>query len=200
MSYWFLVSYVLLWVLVGICFLGVFALYHHFGQMYVSTPEARATQGPAEGALIKATETVSLSGKPLILPKTTPTLVIFASTTCSACTSLRGATGQLAAAEPGLSVVVICEGKRHMVQEWATGMSDLVQVVADPQNKIGDRYDVDLVPFCVAVDAEGHVRAKGLVNDYSDLSALAAKAVLPADDTTLVPVIAPTISTRNLED
>ena len=43
-------SYIALWILVAVLSVAVFALYHHFGQMYLNSREGRETQGPDLGA------------------------------------------------------------------------------------------------------------------------------------------------------
>jgi hypothetical protein len=179
----FWVSYVLLWVLVAALFIGVLALYHHFGEMYLSTPESRSEQGLEEGTLLKATEAFTVTGAPLVLPADRPTLLLFVSTTCDVCKEVRAALPRLVASRPQLSVVVVCVGRPAMVKAWAGEVANLVPVIADQRARIGSLYNVDLTPFCIAVGADGHVRASGIANTYDALDVAAQEAEsLPIDD------------------
>jgi hypothetical protein len=179
----FLVSYVLLWVLVVVLFIGVLALYHHFGEMYLSSRESRSEQGPEEGALLKAAEALTVTGTPVVLPVDRPTLLLFVSTTCDVCKEVRAALPRLVASRPELSVVLVCTGRPPMVKAWAGDVAGLVPVVADPRSRLGGLYNVDLTPFCIAVGADGHVRASGIANTYDALEVAAHDAESqPVDD------------------
>jgi hypothetical protein len=178
----FWVSYVLLWVLVAVLFIGVLALYHHFGEMYLSTPESRSQQGPEEGDLLKAAEAFSVTGAPVVLPVDRPTLLLFVSTTCDVCKEVRAALPRLVASRPELAVVVVCIGRLAMVKAWAGEVAGLVPVIADQRARISGLYNVDLTPFCIAVGADGHVRASGIANTYDALEVAAHDAESPPVD------------------
>lgn len=170
MSAFFVVSYVILWVLVAALAVAVFALYHHFGQMYLVGPEHQAAQGPAEGDWLKDLETTALDGGPVILPLNRPSVVLFMSTTCNLCSGMRGDLALLAADRPEVALVVICGGKPAMVRAWAEDLPASVRVVPDPSGRIASRYNVDLLPFQAAVGRDGVVRVAGLVNNYDGLN------------------------------
>lgn len=173
----FWASYIMLWLLVGTLSFGVWALYHHFGQMYLSTPESRANQGPTEGAPLRTLEAETIDGASLVLPVDNASLLIFVSTDCGVCKAIREGIPRIVEAHPDLLVFVICKGHPRMVGAWSSGLESLVPVVADRQGRIGTRYSVDLVPFCVAVGKEGIVRARGLVNSYDSLERAAVEAL-----------------------
>lgn len=178
----FLVSYVLLWLLTAGLVIAVFALYHHFGQMYLNSREGRESQGPAEGAAFQPLATEDISGTARVLPLLEQAaLVIFVSVTCPLCAALRAALLRLADSHPHLPTLVICEGHPRLVRAWAGELADVVPVVADPRGRISARYRIDALPFCVAVGDDGAVRARGLVNDYEGLVMAAHEAanVLP---------------------
>lgn len=173
----FWASYIMLWLLVGTLSIGVWALYHHFGQMYLSTPESRANQGPTEGSPLRTLEAETIDGTPLVLPIDSASLLIFVSTDCGVCKAIREGIPRAVEAYPELAVFVICKGHPRMVGAWSSGLESLVPVVADRQGRIGTRYSVDLVPFCVAVGNDGIVRARGLVNSYDSLERAAVEAL-----------------------
>jgi hypothetical protein len=176
MSPLFLVSYVLLWVMMIACFLGVFALYNHFGQMYMSDRLRRDEQGPAEGAYVNDAELSSLHGRTLIIPLPRPTLMVFSSVTCSVCSSLRAAAGPVIE-NHGVELVFICEGKERAVRAWASEVSPGAHVIADQGNKLGRKYGIDVVPFALAIDANGVVVAKGIVNGEAGLEFFAHQLI-----------------------
>ncbi|MEN3358346.1 MAG: hypothetical protein V7637_2328 [Mycobacteriales bacterium] len=169
MSTPFLVSYVLLWVLVAGLFVGMLALYHHFGEMYLSSPQGRSAQGPDEGSTLKALEAHTVDATAVVLPVDRPTLLLFVSTTCDVCKEVRTAVPRLVADHTDVSVVVVCAGRPAMVRAWAEPIAGLVPVIADPRSRISEQYQVDLRPFCIAVGADGLVRARGIANTHDGL-------------------------------
>ncbi|HCT75466.1 MAG TPA: hypothetical protein DGG94_13200 [Micromonosporaceae bacterium] len=173
----FLVSYAILWVMVAVLTIGVFAMYHHFGQMYLSSPTGREEQGPKEGSYFKPVESIDILGATILVPPSNrPLLVAFASTSCALCAQLREALKLLAQRNPEVSVVVYCDGSPRAVQAWAGDLAQVASVVADRRGKIAVRNGVDATPFCVAVGTDGLVRAKGIVNDLDTLELLADEA------------------------
>jgi hypothetical protein len=166
----FLVSYVLLWVLVAVLFAGVFALYHHFGQMYLTSRGGRAEQGPAEGAFFLPIEGAVIGGDSVVIPHAErAALVVFASTSCPLCGKLRAGMVRAARSHPEVDLIVACAGPPRMVRAWSSDMDGAVQVIADPRGRIASRYRVGALPFAIAVGNDGKVRWRGLVNDDDGL-------------------------------
>jgi hypothetical protein len=166
----FLASYVLLWVLVAVLFVGVFALYHHFGQMYLTSRTGRQEQGPAEGSFFRPVEGTVVGGDAVVIPHATrPALVVFASTDCPLCGKLRAGLVRAARSHPEVDLIVACAGHPRMVRAWSSDMNGTVPVIADPRARIGSRYRVGAWPFAIAVGADGRVRWRGLVNDDDGL-------------------------------
>ena len=170
--FWF--SYALLWVLLPVMSVSVFALYHHFGQMYLTSREGRAEQGPAVGAQLRRTEALDLATQPVLLPpRGAPALVMFTSTTCPVCEAMRLDLIQIARDQPDLPVYVFCHGSTRAVREWAGELAGAATVVPDPRLRHAARYEVAVTPFGIAVGADAVVRARGIVNDLDGLRALA---------------------------
>src|SRR6185437_8926806 len=177
MSPVFLVSYGLLWLLVAVLFVGVFALYHHFGQVYLTSRTGRQEQGPAEGSMFQPIEATVLNGDPVVIPHANkPSLVIFTSTDCALCSRLRPGIARVADAHPEVDLYVACAGQERMVRAWASDVGDAVPVIADPRARISSRYRVGAWPFVIAIGDDGAVRGRGLVNDGDGLE----RAVLDA--------------------
>lgn len=185
-----LVSYILLWLLVLTLLVAVFALYHHFGTMYMTSREGREDQGPRPGRQIDAFTATDTRGREHAFPALDqPMLLVFASTSCSICAQLRDGLRRIAAARPQLSVVVLCDGHPRGVAAWAEDLPADVTVIPDPRARRSARMGVSILPFSVAVGSDGHVRAVGIVNDFDGLELAAHEAInlLPADISTESP-------------
>lgn len=177
MSALFWATYVVLWLLVAIIAVGVLALYHHFGQMYLNSRDGRAEQGPKIGEAFAHDETTDLDGRPLALPAAgQPSLVLFASTTCPICDQLRDHVRRIGHERPDVRVVVFCQGDEEAVAEWAGDLTALARVVVDPRGRHALRHNVAGTPFCVAIGKDGTVRGRAIVNGYERLSFLADEA------------------------
>lgn len=177
MSGIFWTSYALLWALVAVLVVAVFALYHHFGQMYVNSDEGRANQGPENGKPYRPVQAETLDGTTIALPLfQRPFLAIFTSPDCQLCAAMRDALVTVAQQHPGTGVVVFCAGRPQVVRAWAGPLADVAMVVADPKDRIAAMYGIDATPFGIAIDANGIVRARGIVNDLQGLEGLVYEA------------------------
>jgi len=84
------VSNIVLWMLVILEALALFALYQHFGEMYLTTREGRQSQGPSVGSPLKRVDATDISGVARGLPtQSRPAFLLFASTSCPLCERLR---------------------------------------------------------------------------------------------------------------
>lgn len=174
-------SYVALWVLVLVMAAAILALFHHFGTMYLSSREGRATQGPAIESRLAPFEATALDGTAVVVPSGRPALLLLASTDCPECGKLIAPLQRLAEIRFGeLDVVVLCGGRRMGVAEWAGALGSPVRVVADRNFRRAAAMGVGITPFVVGVDGQGFVRARGLVNGAEGL-AIAAEDVLRSD-------------------
>lgn len=173
-----LASYVALWAVVLVEAVALFALYQHFGEMYLNSREGRASQGPDVDSKLKPMRTQDLAGSNVQLPTVgKPTLMVFVSTDCELCGELRPDLRRFAEARPEFRMLVICAGDRETVTRWADGLSEVAEVVTDPGYRIATRYGIGLTPFLVGADATGTVRTKHLVNELQGLE-VAAEQVL----------------------
>jgi len=97
-------------------------------------------------------------------------LLLFVSPTCPICKKLLPIARAFAAAER-LEVILVGDGElaeQHaMIEQYALG--DL-PYVNSPQ--VGMTFQVGKLPYAVLIDAEGVVRAKGLVNNREHLESL----------------------------
>ena len=185
MSIAFITSYVLLWLLVLTLLAGVFALFHHFGTMYMTSREGREDQGPEPGRLVEAFTAADITGRIIsVPPMNRPLLLVFTSTTCKFCARLRPEFQRFVTAHTEVDLVVICDGHPRAVAAWAAEISRTVRVLSDPRARRSARYGVAVLPFAIAVGADGVVRGRGIVNDLDGLELLADTAVhlLPTID------------------
>jgi hypothetical protein len=171
-------SYVALWVLVVVLAVALLALYNHFGQMYLTSHRGREEQGPKVGAVLDPFRAADLQGRAVSVPSGRPALVVLASVDCPECRRLRGPLQALAAdLAADLDVVVLCNGQRSQVAEWASAMDGPVHVIQDKNYRRASAMGVGITPFAVGVDGDGVVQARGLLNGRDGL-ALAVEALL----------------------
>ena len=183
-----LTSYVALWLLVLVLAGAVLALYHHFGTMYLSSREGRATQGPAIGSRLSGFGASALDGTEIAVPSGRPSLLLLASTDCPECGRLQEPLVRLARAHAGeVDVVVLCGGRRVEVSDWARGVGAPVRVVADRNFRRATAVGVGITPFLLGVDGDGVVRARGLVNGQEGLE-MALHDLLHAGEDGAAPV------------
>lgn len=179
----FWASYILLWILVLIQCAAIFAMYHHFAQMYLSSREGRDKQGPALGSPFSDLTLTEVGGelRP-VRPPGRATLVVLASTTCKICSTLRFDLAELAARHQDIDISVVCDGTVPQVEEWSHGLRHSVPVFPDQSHRIRARLDVGMTPYLIGIDHAGIVRAKGLVNDLDGLELAALEIIAPSNN------------------
>jgi methylamine dehydrogenase accessory protein MauD len=165
-----LISYVVLWLLVAALTVAVFALYHHFGQMYLSSREGRARDGPELHRQVKPAKVRDLQGREVRVPRpAVPTMLFYATTNCPLCTELLPALRDVAVREADIETVVVCGDEPPAVAAWADGLSSAAVVVPDGDRALATRYRINATPFLVLIDRDGVVRGKGIVNGRDGL-------------------------------
>jgi ketosteroid isomerase-like protein len=180
MSGAFLASYVVLWVAVVVLSVAVFALYHHFGQLYLKSADGRVDQGPKAGKTIRPLEAETTRGR-LNVPDGTATVMAFMETDCVLCADLRHSLRTFAEENQDVRVIAVVGGERDAIRNFATSLGDRVAVVHDVGGKITRRYGIAVFPFAVAIDASGIVRMKDIVNERNAVERLAHAALAAAE-------------------
>lgn len=172
------VSHVLLWVaVVGLAVL-VLALLRQIGLLHDRVAPAGALMGaeePRVGEHAPAFELRDWLGRPTrvggIDPAGKRTLLLFTSPTCPVCKELLPVARSLRDAETGLRLVVASDGtrdehapfvERHRLESEHYVLSEA----------LGRSYQIARLPHAVLLDAEGVVRARGLVNSREHLESL----------------------------
>jgi methylamine dehydrogenase accessory protein MauD len=155
----------------------VFALARQVGVLHERiAPMGAMTsdQGPAVGELAPPLSVVTLAGSrieiggPSALARSR--LLLFVSPSCPVCKKLLPIARSFASAEH-LEVVLVGDGEaaeqRAMIEQF--GLEHL-PYVNSPQ--VGMAFQVGKLPYAVLIDAQGVIRAKGLVNNREHLESL----------------------------
>jgi len=174
----FVASYIALWIIALVQAIALFALYHHFGAMYLSSREGREAQGPRAGTQLKVVNARDIDGAPVMVPPAaTAALLVFVSTTCPVCDRLRGELQQFATRYDDIELAVICAGEVEAVRRWAKDLRGPMRVVPDPGYRMALRYDIGITPFGIGVTRDGVVHGRGLASNRAALEALAEAAL-----------------------
>lgn len=170
-------SVVVLWVLVlalGVC---VLALSRQIGILYERVAPMGALMmdhGPKVGELAPPVEVQTWDGQAMTIGAglQRSTLLFFVSPTCPVCKKLLPIMRSVRNREGAwLDVVLASDGERaeHAVFRDKHGLGDFPYVLSQP---LGMTYKISKLPYCVLLDANGIVRAKGLVNSREQIESL----------------------------
>ena len=174
-----IVSNLALWVLVVVLAGVVLALVRQIGVLHerVSPAGALVTgTGPRVGETAPALDVVDWSGAPLTLggrdPERRGTLLFFVSPSCPVCKTLLPVLERVVRSEsPGLRVVLASDGRREEHADFVErhGLAARHYVLS---TELGLVHRVGKLPYAVLLDADGVVRARGLVNTREHLESL----------------------------
>jgi methylamine dehydrogenase accessory protein MauD len=176
-----LVSNALLWVAVVVLALVVVALVRQIGVLHERLQPVGAlalSGGPRVGEAAPFVEAADLDGALHAVGAPAPdgrdTLVFFLSPTCPVCKALLPALASLAR-DASLRVLLASDGAQD--EQRAFAARERVALPLLVSTPLGLAYRVGKLPWAVVVDAQGIVRAQGLVNSREQLeSLLEAKA------------------------
>jgi methylamine dehydrogenase accessory protein MauD len=173
------VSHVVLWILVVALAAVVLALVRQIGILHERVAPAGALLGreaPRPGERAPALEVPDLAGRPVrvggIEASGARTLLLFVAPACPVCKALLPAARSLRDAETGrLRLVLASDGPpaEHAAFVREQGLEGETYVVSA---ELGLLYQVGRLPHAVLLDAEGRVRARGLVNTREHLESL----------------------------
>jgi methylamine dehydrogenase accessory protein MauD len=173
-----LASSLLLWLLVIILGLIVFALARQVGILHERVAPAGAlmpTNGPKAGELTTSTEYQDLEGTQVTVggPSSDgrPTLVMWISPTCPVCKSLVP-TARLLSGQENLNLIFASDGDkpdRHLAYVRDLEITDYPYIISQ---SLGMKYAVSKLPFAVLIGPDGTLESKGLVNTREHLESL----------------------------
>lgn len=173
------ISNLILWVLVVTLAAAVFALVRQVGVLHERVAPAGALMGragPRVGAPAPRFDLEDWSGAPVTIggadPERKSTLLVFISPTCPVCKTLLPVLGSVARAEQRrLRLVFASDGPReeHDAFVRAHELAERPYVLS---TELGLAYQVGKLPHAVLIDADGVLRAKGLVNTREHIESL----------------------------
>ena len=174
-----IVSNLVLWLLVLVLAGVVLALVRQIGVLSERVAPAGALVGgeaPRVGERAPLLEVSDWAGRPVRIGAPDPsggsTLLLFVSPSCPVCKVLLPALRSLRRSEgPSLRVVLASDGAREEHEEFVRQyrLERESYVLSTP---LGLAYQVARVPHAVLLDADGVVRARGLVNSREHLESL----------------------------
>jgi hypothetical protein len=162
----FLVSYFALWFLVLATLTIVVAMYSHLGSRYLQSREGRTAQGPDVGTVPRSRILTTIQGDDVRTPTVgSPSVVLFTRVQCKPCERLRGYLWAGEEMDESVNTILVCEGAKAEVSQWAAGVDRTVSVIADVDGRITAFFGIASTPFGFGVDASGHVVAKGIMSE-----------------------------------
>ncbi len=178
MNSWFFVSYVLLWVLLVVLFLLVFATIRQIGLIHRRIAPAQgarmAAQGPGLGEIAPPLGERDLSGDAVTLGHVDgkKTLLVFVSATCVACDEVAPAVGSIARSERATTrTIVVNDGSKDQAAAFVA-KHDLRDIPMIASQTLTEQYGVSGSPFALLIDERGRVQTKGVVNGFDQLESL----------------------------
>ena len=174
-----LASNIILWFLVIILSLVVFALARQVGVLHERVAPAGAlmpTNGPKVGELTEAGLYKDLDGEPLTLGGVSDdrraTLILWISPTCPVCKGLVP-TARSVCEDENFNLVFASDGdklEQHQAYVRDLGIGRYPYIVSQA---LGMKFAVSKLPFAALIGPDGTLRSKGLVNTREHLESLA---------------------------
>jgi methylamine dehydrogenase accessory protein MauD len=170
-SIW-IVSTILLWCVVGVLGVVVFALARQIGVLHERIAPLGALTLPSAlkpGEAAPVLDLQDRAGHPVRIggPAIRGRLLFFVSPTCPVCKKLLPVVTSLAAAERDTLDVVLAGDGTEL--EYSAIASPLPLVLSA---ELGRRYQIGKLPYAVLLDRHGHLTAQGLVNSREQLESL----------------------------
>ena len=174
-----IVANAILWVLVIVLAVVVLALVRQVGVLHERIAPAGAlmlAKGLKIGELAPSIAVEDLDERPLTVGGARDdglsTLVMFVSPTCPVCkTLLPVLIASRRSEQAWLRIVFASDGELEAQREFvaAHGLESFAFVVS---SNLGIGYQVSRLPFAVLIDADGVLRARGLINSREHLESL----------------------------
>lgn len=171
------VAVAVLWVLVIVLSIAVFALARQVGVLFerVAPMGALVTDtGPKVGEAIRRFDLAALDGRQVQIgaPSQRAQLVFFLSPTCPVCKKLLPILKSVAASEGGWLDIVLASDGEAAAHRALVADRKLEQFPYILSTDLGMAFRVSRLPYAVLIDGAGVVKAKGLVNNREQLESL----------------------------
>jgi methylamine dehydrogenase accessory protein MauD len=173
------VSNAILWVVVLCLCVALLAVVRQLGVLHERIAPAGAlmlAKGLKVGELVPSIEVQDIENRILTLgaPRTEEraTLVMFVSPTCPVCKALLPVLkASLASEREWLDIVLASDGETAAQREYVSAhrLTSFPYVVSQ---SLGVTYQVSRLPYAVLMDAQGILRARGIVNSREHLESL----------------------------
>lgn len=173
------VSNVVLWLVVIVLSVALLAVIRQLGVLHERIAPVGAlmlSKGLTVGDAAPFVETQDLEGRRVVAGAVRDDgramLIMFVSPTCPVCKTLLPALkSSLAAERDWLDIVLASDGELSSQREFvlAHRLGSFSYVVSAP---LGISYQVSRLPFAVLIDAQGVLRARGIVNSREHLESL----------------------------
>ena len=173
------VSVAVLWVAVGVLAVVMLALARQVGVLHERVAPAGALltrAGPAPGERAPVIDVRTFDGEVLTVGGASGvgrrTLLFFLSPSCPVCKTVLPTVLRVAAGEtPAIDVVLASDGRpeEHAALAAEFRAQALPYVLS---TELGLAYQVAKLPYAVLIDADGVVRAKGIVNTREHVESL----------------------------
>jgi methylamine dehydrogenase accessory protein MauD len=174
-----LVSNVVLWVTVLVLAAVVMALVRQIGVLHERVAPAGALvgrDGPRVGEAAPRFELPDWSGNRVIIGGADAdgrrTLLLFVSPTCPVCPTMLPIVDSVARDEHGALRVVLASDGPRAEHDAFVGAHRLAERPYVLSTELGLAYQVAKLPYAVLIDADGVLRAKGLVNTREHIESL----------------------------
>jgi len=171
------VAVILLWVLVVVLAVVVFALARQVGVLYerVAPMGALMTDaGPKVGDAVQPFDLAALDGRRVALgpAQARAKLVFFLSPTCPVCKKLLPIVKSIARTERNWLDVTLASDGDPQTHRAFVAERDLGEFPYVVSTDLGLAFRVSRLPYAVLIDEAGVVKAKGLVNNREQLESL----------------------------
>lgn len=173
-----LASNILLWVVVVLLLLAVFALARQIGVLHERVAPVGAlmpSEGPKIGETVEPMEVQLLDGSNLQIggEQSHKTLIYFLSPTCPICKSLLPVVLSIAEHEKDrLRVLFASDGDTTEAHNTYVQDHGLHQYPYALSQLLGMRMGVNKLPFAVLLNEQGVLRGRGLVNNREHIESL----------------------------
>lgn len=175
-----LISNIVLWIVVIVLALLVFALTRQVGILHERVAPAGAlmpTSGPKVGELSKELALQDIKGIPLTIggshPNGIASFILFISPTCPVCKSLVPTAKSLVKSEgKRMQLLLASDGddlSQHLSYADDLELEDYPYIVSE---ELGRTFEVSKLPFAVLIAGDGTLKGKGLVNTREHMESL----------------------------
>lgn len=173
-----IMSNLMLWLVVVVLLLAVFALARQIGVLHERVAPVGAlmpTAGPKIGEVVEPLDVHALNGDHIQIGgvKEYRTLIYFLSPSCPICKSLLPIVRSVSAHEgDSLQLILASDGEDFEAHNRYAREHDLLQYPYVVSQTLGMRLGVNKLPFAVLLNEEGILRGRGLVNSREHLESL----------------------------